>query len=413
MNKISAVILYCSLALLLWHCSKDAAVQPAPDLGCTEYPDVCALNEANNQFGFDLFRKLQTEKPEENLFISPMSIGTALTMTLNGAAGATRGEMLKTLNLQHLDLDKINAAYQTWLRVMPNLDPAVTARMANSIWYREGFPVRPPFLATCTDYYQSEVAALNFADPAAVSTINNWVSSATEGRIQNMLDNIPDNAVMYLINAIYFKGDWKTPYDPKNTFQAPFYRTDGATVQMDLMNHGGIRLPYSETDLFQAVDLAYGKEDAFSMTVFLPKENTSVSDLAARLEAGEWTDWMRGFAVDSIIFGMPKFELAYEKTLNNVLIALGMTSAFNPDSADFSQLVDGPQVYIDEVKHKSFIKVDEKGTEAAAATSVGVGVTSLPQIPTVILNRPFLFVIREKGTNAVLFVGQLMNPAAE
>lgn len=409
MKQLSTAIFLC--LALFWSCDKEnIAPQPAPKLNCGEQQELCELSAANNQFGFDLFRELQREKPDKNIFISPVSIGTALAMTMNGTAGATKDEMLQTMQLNRMDTEGINAAYQTLIRVLPKLDPKVQAVMANSVWYRQGFPVLPGFLATCEDKYSSEVRALDFNDPNSVKVINGWVNDKTKGKINQIIDQIPSSTVMYLINAIYFKGAWKKTFDPKKTAKSPFYLQGGGETEVDLMNHGGIRLPYYENDLYQAVDLAYGGEEAFSMTVLLPKEGVSTGRIIAGLSQGDWAALAEGLKADSIIFSMPAFEMKYQKNLNSTLQQLGIKKAFTGGEADFSKMAQNVDLFISEVRHKSFIKVNEEGTEAAAVTSVGIDVTSVPLLPVVVLNRPFLFAIREKATNSVLFIGQMMDP---
>jgi serine protease inhibitor len=381
---------------------------PAILLNCNYSPTLCELNEANNQFGFDIFRRLHEEEPEKNIFISPMSIGAAMAMTTNGAAGQTRLDMEAAMNLETIGMEDANAAYQTLLHVLPEMDPDVTAQLANSIWYREGVSVVPDFLETTDTYYESETQELDFSDPAAKDIINGWVKDNTNGLIEEIISDIPGNAVMFLINAIYFKGAWKQEFDPERTAPTPFFQSDGSQVQVDMMHNGGLWLPYFETEDFHAVDLAYG-DSIFSMTVLLPKEDVAINTLVNQLETSAWNDWVSSFHIDSVYFAMPKFEMEYDKMLNDVLIDLGMQRAFDGGAADFSNLIQGGGVWIDKVKHKSFIEVDEKGTEAAAVTSVSV-ITSAPVIPIVAMNRPFLFVIRENQSNSILFIGKMMNP---
>lgn len=410
MKHILAILL---LATVVVACDTDETVpQPEPGLNttlnCSDQPALCELNDANNEFGFDIFRKLHQEAPGDNIFISPMSIGAALAMTTNGAAGATRSDMEGTMHLEAMGIEGANAAYQTLLQVLPALDPAVKAKLANSIWYREGVAVVPEFIETTETYYESEVQELDFSDPASKDVINGWVSDNTDGLIEEVINQIPGNVVMYLINAIYFKGAWKQEFDPERTATAPFRLADDSQTEVEMMHNGGLWLPYLETDNFQAVDLAYG-DSIFSMTVILPNENVTVGTVIDELESPAWNDWVASFRIDSVFFGLPKFEMEYEKELNDVLKDLGMARAFNAGAADFSNLIQGGGVWIDQVKHKSFIEVNEQGTEAAAVTSVAV-IESIPDIPIMVMNRPFLFVIRENRSNSILFIGKMINP---
>ena len=281
-------------------------------------------------------------------------------------------------------------------------------QLANSIWYREGYPVRPEFLATNTDFFNSEVAELDFNDPMAKDIINGWVDEKTEGLIDKIVYNIPNNVVMYLINAIYFKGTWLRQFDPEKTFEAAFQLEDNGQTLVDMMTHGQTILPYFETEHFQAVDLAYG-DSIFSMSIFLPKPDYSIDELVDELESASWNQWVNSFNDKELYFYLPKFEMEYEKKINRALVDLGMGIAFS-DAADFSDINGFGGLRIDEVRHKAFIEVNEEGTEAAAVTSVVMVETTAPAIPLFNANKPFLFVIHERKTNSVLFIGKMMNP---
>ncbi len=256
--------------------------------------------------------------------------------------------------------------------------------------------------------YNSEVTALNFGDPAALTTINGWVDQKTNGLIETILDEIPANAVMYLINAIYFKGAWRKEFDPQYTTDATFYLEDGTQQPIKMMTHGQTTLPYFTTSTFEAVDLAYA-DSIYSMSIFLPKVGVSVNDLANTLSESNWNTWLDSFQPQEMFFSMPKFKMTYKEKLNRSLADLGMGIAFGP-GADFSGINGTGGLYIDEAIHKSFIEVNEEGTEAAAVTSIGVVETSVPSIPVFYADRPFLFTIRENKTGSILFFGKLMNP---
>lgn len=406
MNKL--FFLFGTFALFLVFACKDDVAPTPVDLTCISEQQVPQLSRDNNTFGFEMLKKLQSNDPDGNLFISPLSIAAALSMTLNGAAGDTKTDMQQTMQLSDWEIQQLNSAWSCLLEVLPQLDEDVDVNIANSIWYRQGLTVRPEFLDANTQNYDSEVAALNFGDPSALTSINGWVDQKTNGLIETILDEIPANAVMYLINAIYFKGAWRKEFDPQYTTDATFYLENGSQQPIKMMTHGQTTLPYFTTSTFEAVDLAYA-DSIFSMSIFLPKVGVSVNELANTLSQNNWNTWLDSFQPQEMFFSMPKFKMEYKEKLNRSLTQLGMGIAFGP-GADFSGINGTGGLYIDEAIHKSFIEVNEEGTEAAAVTSIGIVETSMPSIPIFYADRPFLFAIRENKTGSILFFGKLMDP---
>ena len=363
---------------------------------------------ASNRFAFDLLA--QANRANDNLFLSPLSASMALGMTMNGAAGETWNQMRDMLGFGSLAEEEVNAAYKSLLELLVGLDPTVETAIGNSVWTRSGFPVDPDFLDTVREAFGAEVAELDFASTSASERINEWVTDATHGRIEDMVpDVIPDDVVMYLLNAIYFKGSWTLRFDPSETRTEPFHLDDGSTRAVPLMTLDGT-LPYQENSRFQAVDLPYGGR-AFAMTVLLPRQGVSVDTLTANLDAGEWEDVADGFRDEKVELFLPRFRMSYERMLNDDLAALGMVDAFDPDRADLTRLSPVGPLFISEVKQKSWVDVNEEGTEAAAATSVGATFTS--GVPVVRADRPFLFFIRERLSGTILFVGKFASPPAE
>jgi len=377
----------------------------------TELPRSLSATEvqvidASNRFAFDLLKK--ASHPDSNLFLSPLSASMALGMTMNGAAGETWDQMRQALAFGGLPEEEINASYQSLLELLVGLDPSVETAIANSIWSRQGFPVLPTFLDAVQEHFGAEVAELDFASPDASGRINGWVDDATRGRIEDIVPEvIPSDVVMYLINAIYFKGTWTFQFDRSDTRDQPFHLSNGSTRTVPLMTLQG-DLPYRLDDRFQAVDLPYGGR-AFSMSVLLPRDGVTVDDLVSSLDADEWADLASGFHETEVELFLPRFRMAYERTLNDDLKALGMTDAFD-ERADFSRLSTSGGLSISAVKQKSWVDVNEEGTEAAAATVVEIIETSLPQTPVVRVDRPFLFVIRERLSGTILFVGKIVRP---
>lgn len=370
-----------------------------------------AIIEADNAFGLKLFRELQAESAAgENIFISPLSVAMALGMTYNGADGTTRDAMRATLELEGLSLEEVNRSYRDLIDLLSGLDRSVNFTLANSIWYREGFAVEQEFLDVNRTYFDAEVAALDFASPDAAATMNAWVSERTNGRIDEIVEApIPPEVVMYLINAIYFKGSWTVRFAKDLTAPAPFTREDGSTVQVPMMRYPEpVGVGYYGDEEVEVVDLPYGGR-AFSMTVVVPREG-GLATRVQGLDAARWNGWTSDMRSLEAYVELPRFGLEYEVSLKEALTALGMGVAFSKVEADFSRIYPGPErLYISEVKHKSFVEVNEEGTEAAAATSVEVGIVSVP--PTITVDRPFLFAIRERFSGAVLFMGLVYDPS--
>jgi serine protease inhibitor len=368
------------------------------------------LVESSNLFGFNLMQEVVGLSDGGNVFISPLSVSFALGMTYNGARTTTEEGMRSALQYGDLTADEINQSYRDLIDLLCGLDPKVTMEIANSIWIREGFEALQAFIDVNRTFFDAVVEALDFASPGAADVINAWVDENTHGKIEEIVeDPIDAMTVMFLINAIYFKGNWTTEFDPADTQAAPFHAPSGDTsVQM---MHLHAELPYMQTEDFEAVNLPYG-DGLFSMTVLVPKEGKSVDDLVGLL-GGNWSAWAAGFAVEEGYLWMPRFELEYETSLNDVLKALGMELAFSESMADFSGINPDHQLFISNVKHKTYVKVNEEGTEAAAVTSVEVGVTSAPEGFYLRVDRPFLFLIHDAHSQALLFVGKIVDPPSE
>lgn len=419
MATLRRLSLLVPLVVLSFGCG-DGFGPDGPPRQITELPrDLSAaeakLIAADNEFGLKLFRQIRAEEGDgRNLFISPLSVAMALGMTYNGAAGSTESAMRGTLELGDLSREEINAAYRDVIDLLSGLDRSVRFKLANSIWYRQGLAVRQEFIGLNREYFDAEVAALDFNAPEAAATINNWVDEKTEGRIEDIVaDPIANDLVMFLINAIYFKGSWTARFDPALTRPGPFTLSDGTRIDVPMMStEDAIDVGYFADENVTVVDLPYGGQ-AYSMTIVLPDTDRDLAEVIEGLEGDTWRTWVEGLEVHGIVITMPKFTLEYELEMNDVLKALGMAIAFDRNAADFSLIADvSPErLYISEVKHKTFVEVNEEGTEAAAATSVGVGVTSAdPTPPRIVIDRPFAFAIRERLSGTILFVGAIERP---
>ncbi len=372
------------------------------------------LVEADNLFSFSLFKRIAESESDKNIFISPLSVSMALGMTLNGARGTTGSEITSALGFAGLTQEEINQSYHSLIGLLTNLDPKVKFNIANSIWTREGFEVKEEFYEVNRDFFDAVVSQLDFNDPNSAGVINSWVNDKTSGKIKNIVSPpIDPLTVMFLINAIYFKGDWTLQFDKGATTTQPFYVTGGNTISCDLM-HLKEDFRYLGNDRFQAVMLPYGDGD-FSMTVFLPRLNDNAVDIGnfiAGMNREDWVARQESFDSLEVDLYLPRFELEYEITLNNILQTLGINAAFDPAISDFTGIADRDDLHISNVLHKTYVKVDEKGTEAAAVTSVTVGVTSIPEEPvTMRVDRPFVIIIQENSSGTILFMGKINDPS--
>jgi len=377
-------------------------------------PSEQGIITAANGFGFRLLARVNEETPGENIFMSPLSASMALGMVMNGTAGATQNEMRSTLGFGAMARADVMGAYRDLIGMLRGLDPHVDFRIANSIFYRDSFgpAIEPTFLSESKSYFDATTAPLDFASPAALATINGWASKATNGKIDKVLDELSADLVMVLMNAIYFKGDWRDAFDPKKTVQAPFRLEGGSTVQVPTMRRTE-SMRVATVGGRTLVDLGYGG-DAFSMTVILPREGETVGSLVSSLDAATWSTAIAALRPSEVDLSLPRFKLKWERSLNDALKQMGMNLPFAPGEADFTRLSStmGRNLFISFVKQNSFVDVNEVGTEAAAVTTIGIEVTSLPQRTVMKVDRPFVFVLRERLSGTILFAGKIMNPPA-
>ena len=369
------------------------------------------LVDANNKFGFKLFSEIQKSQSNENVFVSPISIAIALSMTYNGAGGETQEAMAKTLNFQGMSLEEINQANKELGILLNSLNPEIKLNIANSIWTGKGISFSPSFLQVNQDFYQSQVRKIDFSHPESLKIINNWVKDKTEGKIEKIIQELNYNDVMVLLNAIYFKGNWNQQFSEYFTREMRFYLANGTQKQHPIMFQSSEHLYYENED-FQAVSLPY-KKGLVSMYIFLPREQVGLEGFYQVLNEENWKNWMEQFEDYQVNLGLPKFKTEYEVTLNDALKSLGMKIAFDESAADFSGMGPiPPNLYISKVKQKTFVEVNETGTEAAATTSLKFQFLSLTIVQTVdmLINRPFFFVIRDNDSGTILFMGEITNP---
>ena len=368
------------------------------------------LVDANTKFGFKLFQEVLKQDSKRNVFVSPTSIAIALSMTYNGASGETQQAMANALELQGMSLDNINQANNTLKASLENADPAVQMSIANSLWARQGISFNPEFIKQNQQFYGAKVTELDFAKPDSSNIINNWVKENTRGKIDNIVGQLKPDDVLFLINAIYFKGNWTKKFDKSQTTERPFNLSNGSQKQHPMMSQSG-KYRYYENETFQAVSLPYGK-GRMSLYVFLPSKTMNLNTFQQQLKSENWQQWMNQFRLRQGSVELPRFKFDYDIKLNNALKALGMETAFS-NQANFSNMTSA-SVAINEVKHKTFVEVNEEGTEAAAATSVGMVLTSA-RMPAeepfqMVVDRPFFCAIRDNQTGTILFMGSIKEP---
>jgi len=392
-----------ALVLIGTACREGTA--PAPSAPITNLPRTLTDPEnkviaGSNEFAFDLFRTGNVSQHKANVFISPLSASMALGMTANGANGATYDEMRSALRLTGATREDVGAGYKSLIELLRGLDPGTTFTIANSIWYERAFPFNTSFLDESKLYFDAEVESLDFRSPTAVPTINSWVSTYTNNKIPKILDSIDPGEVMFLINAIYFKGIWQKQFDKSKTIDAPFHSADGTTSTVKMMSRGeGVQ--HTATPEYSAVDLPYGNS-AFTMTVVLP--NGEIDGFAESFDQAKWNALVSSLRDTGMPVYLPRFRIECNRRLDEDLRQLGMRLAFH--QADFTRMSPlGQELIITRVVQKTFVEVDEEGTEAAAATLVGVGETSAPAAFRV--DRPFLVVIRERFSGTILFIGKI------
>lgn len=407
--KIRWFALLATASLLSGSCSDGSPAGPAREI--TELPRELSLSEellisAGNDFAFRFLDQIFRASPDSNLFLAPLSASMALGMTINGAAGSTFDEMRDVLGLGTMDQGEINEGYMDLTTLLLGLDPTVELGIGNSIWYRSGFSVRADFLERTQAFFGAQATEMNFSASSAVEIINAWVREATRGRIKEIVEPpIHPATVMFLINAVYFKGSWTHRFPKSKTSEAPFTGEDGQVSPVSLMELVDT-FPYAETQSYQALDLPYGG-GAFSMTLLLPKEGLPIEDLVSSLNPERWTQIVQSLADMEGTVHLPRFRMEWGRELKEDLEAMGMQVPFGPE-ADFSRLADQGGLYISEVIHKTFVDVDEEGTEAAGVTSVEIRETSIPEHFFFRADRPFLFVIRERISQTILFAGILV-----
>lgn len=417
------IIILVPLAILPVACGSPFAGVAKSDLQRVVSPnippnDFQMLVDGNNAFALDIYQSLRSKSG--NLILSPYSISIALGMTYAGARGETETQMAKTL---HYDLPQVQLH-----PAFNSLDQALAARgtpkseeeaplqlnIANSVWAEQTFPFQREYLDVIAQNYGAGIQLADFLNQHETvrRNINQWVSEQTKDKIQELLQKGPidPETKMVLVNAIYFKADWAVKFDPNSTRDALFHLLDGEETQVQMMWKTMHGIPYAKGNGFQAIELAY-QGDTAAMEIIVPDEGNFV-DFESELDSTKLKEILTKTQLTSVELGLPKFNFTNKFGLSDQLSQLGMPDAFDENRADFSGMTGGRDVYIDDVIHKAFVTVDEKGTEAAAATAAVIAPSSIePTEPiTLVIDRPFVFVIRDKPSGQILFIGRVLDP---
>ncbi len=369
-----------------------------------------ALARPYAQFGFDVLRQLESKRPDANVFISPTSIAVALAMTSNGATGATRDAILRTLHAETQPIETFNVANRELAEEISKTT-AVQLSMANALWVQQGLPVNPSFEQILQTAYSAQADSLDFRSPSSADTINAWVAKRTNDRIQHLVDQIDPATVAMLTNAIVFKGKWTLQFDPKSTQSQDFKPANGAAIQVPMMKNSAEYAYYADGKGLQAIRLPYA-DRTFAMYVVLPQDSNGMQSFLSQLTPDTFTMLVSSLHSQRGTIELPRFTITYDATLNAVLTKLGMGIAFGND-ANFDGIRKTPRIQISEVRHASFLKVDEEGTEAAAATSVGIRAMAARIEPPpfhMVVDHPFFLAIRDERNGQLLFTGTIAKP---
>lgn len=359
----------------------------------------------SSAFAFRLFQQVNsTETEQPNWMVSPLSASMALAMTANGAGGNTLEEMKNTLGFSDFDLNGMNTYYQKLITELLNLDNSTQLGIANSIWIDEGLPILDSFVKVNQDMYDAEVRSVDFSSPDTKNIINGWCASKTNNAIAEIFSSTPANMKLSLINVLYFKGIWKKQFKKSDTKEEEFTNADRSTSKVPMMNQEN-HFVYTESNDFYVAELPYGNA-AFSMVIFLPKENQKLEKVISQLTYENWADWYGQKTSENLKVKLPRFELKYKKDMIGDMKALGMKDAFDASQADFSAL-SSTDLPLDMLEQFTSIKVNEEGTEAASISHIGSDTNIAPPNSLFHVNRPFAFMIKEQSTGTILFMGKV------
>jgi len=403
MRKNSLLIPIVLMLILVLSCSDGSNDIPDPEIRDLSSSEAEIASSANN-FTFALMKEIESEFPNENYFISSFSVSTALSMVMNGATESTQSAFIQTLGLSGMSAEAINDAYRSLVEYVYGLDPSITLNVANSNWYTNEYTIQSDFADALTTYYDAEIFESDFSNSATLDALNGWVENETNGKIKNILDTINPADVMFLINAIYFKANWTNQFDPGSTTDLPFLLANNQSVDVPTMvseiKHW---YTYDNSLNAQIIEIPYGNEN-YAFTIIMPDEVSEIDNLVSRIDINR----LNNVLADSTTFvrelHLPKFQLDFKMDLKEILVKMGM-----PLTGLDGLFEESLPLAISKVIHQSFLEVNEEGSEAAAATVIGIELTSLP--PSTQINQPFVFLIRERNSGTILFSGKLLDPS--
>lgn len=377
-------------------CQKDTKPNPVEPV---KVEDVAKIAAMNVDFAWDIFNQELSTKPNENVLLSPWSIQTALTMAVNGAATQTLEEVLNVLRCSNCDVNSISEQHRQLSTLLTQQSGHPTVTTTNAYFYDPSrIALKAAFREKLTQSFACGFLTSDFnQEESALASVNNWVKQYTNYKIEKILDKITPLDVAFLINALHFKADWMNGFNPKQTFNSNFTRTDGSIIKRDFVTADRNFL-FVKNNQFDLVDLPF-KDSTYSLTL-VQSTNKSVNNL----DKATFESLLSGVKFTRAIVSFPKMKLAYEGDLINSLKKLGMNAAFSESAADFTAMGTAQKnIFINQIKHKAVLEVDEKGAEGAAVTSIGFGVTSLP--PVLTFNGPYYLILRNLKTNTILFLG--------
>lgn len=412
--KNTLIMIFLLLCLSIVGCGTEAEVESNlsiashVDFSIDDYEKIVA---PNNDLGFKLLQEVEADETG-NKFISPTSLMMALGMVYNGAEDETKEEIAKALQAKEISVESLNESIASLMTLLDKETSHIKVDVANSIWLNDTLHFQDSFEKQTQDYFNAEVLEVNMTDSHTPQKINDWVSKQTNETIEEIVDELNPSTVALLINAIYFKGDWTYPFDKKQTEERTFHLENGSRTDVPMMFLKE-ELPYLETETFRAVSLPYS-EGEMTMQIFLPKKDSDLESLQAELTSENWEIWQSKFQTEKGTVLLPKFKLEYETTLVQPLIKLGMVEPFNAQQAEFPHMIEeNGQIFISDIKQKTFLDVYEEGTEASAVTNVEMKMTSAPVNEPFYMevNHPFLVTITDNETDAIIFIGTIKQPS--
>jgi serine protease inhibitor len=393
--------------------ASDAAPRPVSHASANT-ADSKAFADASNRLGFSLYKTVAAHDPKRNILISPVSLELALSMTYNGAAGTTAEEMAATLGLTGKPLSEVNSGAADLLKQLTG-SRTTELLLADGLFVNRGVSLLPEFARTCRKGYRAEARTLDFSQPSAVGEINAWASDRTKGMVPSVVDaQVLQQALVLLVNTLYFRGQWQTVFQEHQTWDGPFHTASGETKTVRMMHRDGV-MDFIPSDTFKAVRLPY-RQGEFRMVVVLPSEGTTPTAWLNTLTAEKWAELMAHDWTNMAQLGLPRFRANTDERLNEALLSLGMKSALTGAGADFSRMTDPkaapPGLFITDVLQRCALEVDERGTKAAATTVVSGGMGKGPGggSPKMIVDRPFALVVEHVPTGAIVLMGSIGEP---